>query len=309
MAFPTGRDQRCDLGLGAGVHVGLAEVAPVNDKQGQIERAQRLGKAGERFQRFGSICRLSLGAPETTSLATTSRLLQPPPGLGRCRPVRSRLPATGMMREIRVGQIDHWSFGPGTAIIGSGGRTPGLRPVFSAFSARASSFASDSNPFQLKAFARPRLDHILDLGDAGQTILAPGNFLGHRHPVASKSAGTGRLGHRHQIGHLGLQPGFEFSGVFPRQRAVTRLTLACTLVPSSATVPSFSTLASRNSSSTSTNSPSIRSRIRRRAGGYGIVVGMTVGRDEAESDRVIARALQLAARKHPRGVAVDQKPQ
>ncbi len=37
-----------------------------------------------------------------------------------------------------------WSFGPGPATGGSGGRPPGLRPVFSAFSARASSFASYS---------------------------------------------------------------------------------------------------------------------------------------------------------------------
>ena len=49
MAFPAGRDQRRDLGLGAGVHVGLAEVAAV--RQQGLGRAQRLGKAGERFQR------------------------------------------------------------------------------------------------------------------------------------------------------------------------------------------------------------------------------------------------------------------
>ena len=74
-------------------------------------------------------------------------------------------------------------------------------------------------PFPLKAFARPRLDHRLGLGDAGQTILAPGQFLGHRHPVGHIRP-IGRLRQRHQLRHLGLQPGFELAGVFPRQRAV-----------------------------------------------------------------------------------------
>ena len=43
--------------------------------------------------------------------------------------------------------------------------------------------------------------------------------------------------------------------------------------------------------------------------GDGVVVGMVVRRDEAEGHRIVTRTLQLAARKHPRGVAVNQKPQ
>jgi hypothetical protein len=41
----------------------------------------------------------------------------------------------------------------------------------------------------------------------------------------------------------------------------------------------------------------------------GVVVGVLVGRDEAEGHRVIGRALQLAAGEHPRGVAIHQKAQ
>jgi hypothetical protein len=40
-----------------------------------------------------------------------------------------------------------------------------------------------------------------------------------------------------------------------------------------------------------------------------IVIGMIVRRDEAERHRVICRTLQLAARKHARRIAIDQKPQ
>ena len=40
-----------------------------------------------------------------------------------------------------------------------------------------------------------------------------------------------------------------------------------------------------------------------------VVIGMLVRRDEAERDRVIARPLQLAAREHPRSVAINQDAQ
>ena len=42
---------------------------------------------------------------------------------------------------------------------------------------------------------------------------------------------------------------------------------------------------------------------------YRIVIGMIVRGDEAERHRVICRSLQLAARKHPRRIAINQKPQ
>ena len=45
-----------------------------------------------------------------------------------------------MMRESASVRLT-WSFGPGPATGGSGGRPPGLRPVFSASSARASNSA------------------------------------------------------------------------------------------------------------------------------------------------------------------------
>ncbi len=83
-------------------------------------------------------------------------------------------------------------------------RPPGLRPVFSAFSARASNHS-------FRAYSRARAFTAM--------ILAPGQFLGHRHPVGHIRP-IGRLRQRHQLRHLGLQPGFELAGVFPRQRAV-----------------------------------------------------------------------------------------
>jgi hypothetical protein len=38
-----------------------------------------------------------------------------------------------------------------------------------------------------------------------------------------------------------------------------------------------------------------------------VVIGMLVRGDEAERHRVIARPLQLAARKHPGGIAIDDQ--
>ena len=43
--------------------------------------------------------------------------------------------------------------------------------------------------------------------------------------------------------------------------------------------------------------------------GNGVVVGVLVRRDKAERHRIVGSPLQLAAGKHPGGVAVDQKAQ
>ena len=130
-------------------------------------------------------------------------------------------PATGMMRESASVRLT-WSFGPGPATGGSGGRLAA----------------------RLLGLLRARLDHRLGLGDAGQTILAPGQFLGHRHPVGHIRP-IGRLRQRHQLRHLG--------GLRARTHdsALCRLALACI---GAVQRHRFSTPASRASSSTSTGS-------------------------------------------------------
>ena len=41
----------------------------------------------------------------------------------------------------------------------------------------------------------------------------------------------------------------------------------------------------------------------------GVVIGMIVGRDKTKRHRVVSRPLQLAARKYPRRVAINQNAQ
>ncbi len=213
MAFPAGRDQRRDLGLGAGVHVGLAEVAAV--RQQGLGRAQRLGKAGERFQRRLDLSLVVGGLDHV--VGDHQQAVGRHQGLGVVGLFEA---AAGHRHDarVRVGQIDLvLRPGPGHRRLGWTAARLAAR-LLGLLRARLE-LRLVLGPFPLKAFARPRLDHRLGLGDAGQTILAPGQFLGHRHPVGHIRP-IGRLRQRHQLRHLGLQPGFELAGVFPRQRAV-----------------------------------------------------------------------------------------
>jgi hypothetical protein len=72
--------------------------------------------------------------------------------------------------------------------------------------------------------------------------------------------------------------------------------LAFTLVPSSATVPIFSIPASRAGIRTSVNSRSMSPE-----DGDGVVVGVVIGGNEAERNRIVSRPLQLAVGEPPVG--------
>ena len=200
------------------------------------------------------MCCLSLGA-WTTSLVTTSRLSTATSGLGVVR----LFEATAGHRHdarVRVRQIDLvLRPGPGHRRLGRTAARLAAR-LLGLLRARLE-LRLVLGPLPLMAFARPRLDRRLGLGDAGQTILAPGQFFRYRHPVRHIRR-IGRLRQRSSV-----PPPRPSTGLRSRRRVSTtsalwRLALACTLVPSSATVPSFSSPVSRASSSTSTNSPSIR---------------------------------------------------
>ena len=145
-----------------------------------------------------------------------------------------------MMRRVRVGQID-LVLRPGARPGGgSGERPPGLRPVFSAFSARASSFASYSaRSRSRRSRARASITALASAMRARRSSRRA-EFLGHRHP------GRAHPPHRPPPPTPSTppprppQPGFELA-VFPRAARCPARVGVPTLVPDpAATVPSFS---------------------------------------------------------------------
>ena len=91
--------------------------------------------------------------------------------------------------------------------------------------------------------------------------------------------------------------------------ALCRLALAWIFVPSSATVPSLSSPISRANSSTRTNSASMSLRKRRRNVAMVSWSGCWFTAMNRNATEIIGRPLQLAARKHPGRIAVNQQLQ
>ena len=117
-----------------------------------------------------------------------------------------------------------------------------------------------------------------------------------------------RLGLRHQLGHFGLQLRLDLARMLIGQRAVP----AGIGVDLRAVQPDRAHLQHAHLARQSQHlheqpldllekpPPERRDRV---------VVGMLVRRDEAERHRIIGRPLQLAARKHPRRIAINQNAQ
>ena len=199
-----------------------------------------------------------------------------------------------------------WSFAPGPGV---GGRRPPAR--LAAGPLRLLLARLDLGPIlgllPLVAFPRPRLDLGLGLGKALQAIRAPGQLLRYRHPVRHIRR-VGRLRQRHQFLDLGLQLRFDLSGMLIRQRAVpARIGMHLGAVQRHraqlhhAGLPGQHQKLHKQTFDLRQKAPPER--------GDGVMVGMVVGGNEAERHRIVSRPLKSAARKHPRGVAVDQKTQ
>ena len=157
------------------------------------------------------------------------------------------------------------------------------------------------------AFLGPRLDLRPRLGQLAQPLLAPRQFVRYRHAVGNVRR-VGRFGFGHQIGDLGFQLRLDLAGVFIRQRTVpagvgVNLRAVQRHRPhlQNAHLPrQLQHLNEQSFDLLEKAAPEGRNRV---------VVGMIVGRDEPERHRVISRTLQLAARKHARRIAVNQKAQ
>jgi hypothetical protein len=152
-----------------------------------------------------------------------------------------------------------------------------------------------------------RLDRRARLGDLAQTLLAQRQFVGDRHAVGNIRL-VRRLGLGHQIGDLGPQLRLDLARVLIRKRAVS----AGVGVDFRAVQPDRSHLQNAHLARKQQHldeqlldlfekPPPER--------GDRVVVGMIVGRDEPKRHRVIGRPFQLAARKHPRRIAVNKKTQ
>jgi hypothetical protein len=162
-------------------------------------------------------------------------------------------------------------------------------------------------PFTVEAFPGPRLDLGTRLGEFCQALLAARQFIGDRHAVGEVRA-VRRLGLGQQVGDLGLQLRLNLSGVLIGQRAVPAgVGMDLRSVERHRAHPEQAHLARQfeHLDKQLRDLPKKAPPERR----DGVVVGVLVGRDEAERHRVIGRALQLAAGEHPRGVAIHQDAQ
>ena len=164
--------------------------------------------------------------------------------------------------------------------------------------------------FMLRLLARmpllgPRLDRRPRLGDLAQALLAPRQFVGNRHAVGN----VGRirsLGLGHQIGDLGLQLRLDLARVLIGKRAVpARVGVDLRPVQSDRAHLQHAHLARQLKNLDEQLLDVLQEPPPKR--GDRVVVGMIVGRDEPKRHRVISRTLQLAARKHPRRIAVNHK--
>ena len=225
---------------------------PPKFRQQGLGRAQRLGKAGERFD-----LSLVVGGLDHV-VGDHQQAVGRHQGLGVVGLFEA---AAGHRHDarVRVGQID-LVLRPGPGHRPLGWRPPGLRPVFSASSARASSFASYSARSRSRRSRARASITALASGDAGQTILAPGQ---PRAPTSRRAHPP----HRPPPPTPSTPPPRPSTGLRARRRVSTTARCAgsrwrapwCRPAP-----PAELQHPGWASSSTSTNSPSIRSSKRRR---------------------------------------------
>ncbi len=159
--------------------------------------------------------------------------------------------------------------------------------------------------FARVALPGARLDLGARLGDLAQTLLAPRQFVGNRHAVG-KVRRVRRLGLGHQIGDLALQLRLDLARMLIGKRAVPA-GVGVNLRPVEADGSHLQHAHLARKQQHLDEQPLDRFEKTPAKRRQRVVVGMIVGRDETKRHRVIRRPLQLAARKHPRRVAVNKK--
>ena len=201
-----------------------------------------------------------------------------------------------------------WSSARGPGVGGAGGMPRGFWTGALTFLFARLHLGFVVGPFTGKALCGARLDLGLRLADGLQPRLAPRQLLGdvltllatapHRPPrLLAKSSPTSNRNWASSF------------SAWPYDRALWREALACILVPSKATVPSFKSFISFAMQSTCTNSASISLRNRLRNAHSVSWSGWVFGREVAKRQRVVARLLDASARKAARGITVDKQRQ
>lgn len=170
---------------------------------------------------------------------------------------------------------------------------------------------------------RTRLDLRLGLGNAGQANLPPGQLfrppfsrlrrryrhaIGHIRPI-------GRLGQRHQLRNLGLELCLDLAGMAIRQRAVPAgigMHLGAVKrhraqLQHPRRTRQHQDLHEKTFDLRQKTTPALSLAPSAPEGRDGVVVGMIVHRYETKRHGIVGRTLQLPARKHTRGVTVNQQ--
>jgi hypothetical protein len=209
-----------------------------------------------------------------------------------------------MMRDSASVRLT-WSAGRGPSPGGSGGLPPGLRPVAAALARRQLGLILGL--LALEALSGTGLDRRARLGQLLQALLTPRQLVGDRQAVGQVGL-VDRLGLGQQVGDLGLQLRLDPAGVLIGQRAVPAgVGVDLGAVQGHRAHPQHTHFARQFEHL----DEQLRDLLKKAPPEHrdGVVVGVLVGRDEAERHGVIGRALQLAAGEHPRGVAVHQDAQ
>ena len=144
------------------------------------------------------------------------------------------------------------------------------------------------------------------LGKLAQALFPQRKLIGDRKAIG-KIGLIGRFGLRHQVGNLGLQLRFDLASMLIRKRAVPA-GIGVNLRPvktDRAHLQNAHLARQKQHLHEQTLDLLEKAPPKRR---YRVVIGMIVRRDEPEGHRVIRRPFELAARKHPRRITINQKP-
>ncbi len=155
--------------------------------------------------------------------------------------------------------------------------------------------------------ARTLLDLGLGLRNPGQTLFAPCDLRRHVQPVIDGAA-VAVFCQLEQLLHFFAQVRLDSVGVLPRQGLV----LARVGRDLGAVQRDVAQLQALHLVCQHQDLHKQRLDLRQEAPpevGDAVVVGLGIGRNEAKRHRIVAGALDLAARVHPGGVAVDQQAQ
>ena len=157
------------------------------------------------------------------------------------------------------------------------------------------------------AFLRPCLDDRPHAGDFGTPLFTPRELFGDRHPIRHIGL-IGRFSHRSEAGDLLAQLHLDLASTLIRQRAVAAgvgvdlgaIERHCAQLQHAHLTRHYQHLHKQRFDLLEEASAEAGDRV---------VVGVLVGSNETERNRIVGCPLQFSARKHTSRIAVDQQSQ